>query len=102
MGERIIDNPVTGERATYIETSHETGNARSVIDVDVKPGGGVALHRHAGHDEQIEVLEGEIEVTIAGVRRTFGAGERVVIERGVVHRWRNPAPDRPLRFRGMM
>jgi quercetin dioxygenase-like cupin family protein len=102
MADRTIDNPVTGERATYIETSHETGSARSVIDVQVEPGGGVPTHRHAGHDELIEVLEGEIEVTIDGARRRFAAGERVVIERGMVHAWRNPVPDRRLRFRGMM
>jgi len=102
MEDRTIDNPVTGERATYIETSHETGSARSVIDLEVKPGGGVTTHRHAGHDERIEVLEGEIEVTIDGARRRLGAGEHVVIERDTVHSWRNPTPDRPLRFRGMM
>lgn len=102
MADRTIDNPVTGERATYIETSHETGSARSVIDLEVQPGGGVTIHRHAGHDEHIEVLEGEIEVTMDGARRRFGTGERVVIERGKVHSWRNPNADRPLRFRGMM
>jgi len=102
MGDRTIDNPVTGERVTYIETSHDTGRARSVIDLEVQPGGGVAIHRHAGHDEQIEVLEGEIEVTLNGARRRLGAGERLVIERGTVHAWRNPSPDGLLRFRGMM
>jgi quercetin dioxygenase-like cupin family protein len=102
MIDRTIDNPVTGERATYIETSHETGRTRSVIEIDVQPHGGVPVHRHAGHDEHIEVLEGEIEVTIAGRSRRYGTGERVVIERDVVHAWRNPNADRPLRFRGMM
>ncbi len=102
MSHRTIDNPVTGERATYIETSRETGGARSVIDLEVRPGGGVPVHRHAGHDERIEVLEGEIEVTIEGARRRLTAGQCLVIERGTVHAWRNPAPDRQLRFRGMM
>jgi quercetin dioxygenase-like cupin family protein len=102
MTERTIDNPVTGERATCIETSHDTSNARSIIDLEVQPGGGVPTHRHAGHDERIEVLDGEIEVELDGVKRRFGPGEHVVIERGTVHAWRNPAPDRRLRFRGMM
>jgi Cupin domain len=51
---------------------------------------------------RIEVLDGEIEVTVGGVTRRLGAGERVVIQRGTVHAWRNPSSDRKLRFRGMM
>jgi quercetin dioxygenase-like cupin family protein len=102
MADRTIDNPITGERATYIETSHETGSERSVIDLEVQPGGGVSTHRHADHDELIEVLEGEIEVTLDSVNRRYGAGEHVVIERGTVHAWRNPSRDRSLRFRGKM
>ena len=102
MRQRTIENPVTGERATYVETSRETARARTVIDLEVRGGGGVPLHRHAGHDEHIEVLEGEIEVVVDGARRLFAAGERVSIARGAMHSWRNPAPDRRLRFRGVM
>lgn len=102
MAERTIENPVTGERATYIESSHENGCARTVIDLDVRPRGGVPIHRHRDHDEQIEVLEGQIEVTVEGVRRTFGVGETTVIPRGVKHSWRNPSTEKALRFRGMM
>src|SRR5262245_53099775 len=102
MEERIIENPVTGERATFVETSRETGGKRTVADLEVTPGGGVPTHRHTDHEERIEVVEGEIEVTLGGQKRRFGAGEHVVIERGTVHAWRNPSPDRNLRFRGTM
>jgi quercetin dioxygenase-like cupin family protein len=102
MQDRIIENPVTGERATFIETSRETSGARSVAVFDVTPGGGVPTHRHTDHEERIEVVEGEIEVTMAGVKRRFGAGGHVLIERGTVHAWRNPSLDQTLRFRGTM
>jgi len=58
------------------------------------------MHRHEGHEERIDVVEGEIEVTSDGVRRRLGVGEHIVITRGALHAWRNPTPDRRLRFRG--
>jgi quercetin dioxygenase-like cupin family protein len=102
MDDRTIENPVTGQRATFIETARESGGARTVADVETAPGGGVLQHRHADHEERIDVLEGEIEVTIGGVTRRLPAGEHVVVEAGAVHSWRNPSPDRLLRFRATM
>jgi quercetin dioxygenase-like cupin family protein len=99
---RTIENPVTGERATFVETSAESGGARSVLDFDVAARGGVPTHRHATHEERIEVLDGAIEVTSAGKKRRYGAGEVVVLAPGEVHSWRNPATDRTLRFRVTM
>ena len=100
--ERTIINTATGEKATYLETSLETGGARSCLEVETKPGGGVPVHQHAEHDELIEVLDGEIEVTMNGKKRRLGPGERVLIERGTAHRWCNPSADRDLKFRGGM
>lgn len=100
MGERTIDNPVTGERATFIETSRESGGRHTVAELDVRPGGGVPLHHHTEHEERIDVLEGEIEVTANGVAHRYVAGQRVDIPHGTVHRWRNPSPNQRLRFRG--
>lgn len=102
MGDRAIQNPVTGQRVVFVETARESGGARTVLDVDTAPGGGVLTHRHADHEEWIDVLDGEIEVTIGGVARRAGAGERIVIEADAVHSWRNPTADRLLRFRGTM
>lgn len=102
MDDRTIENPVTGERAVFVETSRESGGARSVADFETTPGGGVPKHRHANHVERIEVLEGEIEVIVGRTKRRLGPGDHVVIERGQVHAWRNPSSKQKLRFRGSM
>jgi quercetin dioxygenase-like cupin family protein len=102
MDDRTIHNPVTGEVCTFIATSRETEGARTIAEIEVTPGGGVPTHRHGDHEERIEVLEGEIEVTLGGVARRCGAGEHVVIEPGAVHSWRNPSRDRNMRFRARM
>lgn len=98
---RTIHNPVSGERATYVETSRESGGARTVMDFEVGASGGVPAHQHATHLERIEVLDGTIEVIVDGVTRRYGPGEAAVIEPGTVHAWRNPS-DAKLRFRGTM
>ena len=100
--QRTFSNPVTGDTATFLEMSKETGGARSVAELEVQPGGGVPIHQHADHGEQIEVLAGELEVVLSGKKRRLGPGERVVIERGVTHLWRNPSPDRVLLMRATM
>ncbi|HLK12459.1 MAG TPA: cupin domain-containing protein [Candidatus Binatia bacterium] len=102
MGDRAIQNPVTGERAVFVETSCESNGARTVGEVEVRPGGGVFAHRHAEHEERIEVLEGELEVTLGWVRCRLQAGEQVVVPRGTVHGWRNLSSERTARFRGTM
>jgi quercetin dioxygenase-like cupin family protein len=102
MADRTIENPVTGERARFVETSAETGGRRTIGEIEVAPGGGVFRHRHAHHEERIEVLDGEIEVTMGREARRLRAGEHVVVPRGAIHGWRNPTADRPLRFRGTM
>jgi quercetin dioxygenase-like cupin family protein len=102
MDDRPIENPVTGQRVVFSDTARASRGARTVVDVDTTPGGGVLLHKHADHEEWIEVVDGEIELTLEGATRRLGAGEKIVIAAGAVHSWRNPSPDRVLRFRGTM
>ena len=102
MGERTISNPVSGERCTFLETSRETNAARTIAEFDVTPGGGVPTHRHSEHSERIEVLDGEIEVTMNGTQHRIGPGDVFVIEPRAVHSWRNPSTDRHLKARMTM
>lgn len=102
MSSQTITNPVTGERATFIETSLQTGGARTVGELEIECLGGVPGHFHDAHDERIDVLEGEIEVIVNGMGRRLRAGEHIVIPRGTVHAWRNPSREESLRFRGTM
>lgn len=102
MSTQTITNPVTGERATFVETSVQTGGARTVGMLEIDRLGGVPGHFHDAHDERIDVVDGEIEVVVEGVTSRLRAGEHIVIPRGVVHSWRNPSSAEPLTFRGTM
>ena len=41
---RRIQNPVQGDAVTFLETSAESGGARSLLALEVMPGGRVTAH----------------------------------------------------------
>lgn len=62
-----IENPITGERVTFLNTSADTDGEMVLIDVTVAPDGFVAAeHLHPYQSERFEVLEGEVEPGLAG------------------------------------
>lgn len=85
-------NPLTGEKAMLVESAHESGGARIVVDFAVEKDGFVPGGEHV-HDhctEHLEVKSGEITFLIDGEERTLGAGEDVTVVPGTWHRWWNP------------
>jgi len=94
-----IENPVTGERVTFLRTSAQTGGEFVLIDTTVAPNGFVAAeHLHPYQSERFEILEGEVEFKVGGELVTAGAGDVVVVEPGTAHRFRN-AGEGEVRFR---
>lgn len=69
-----------------------TLNGGSVIRVvDMLPGGASPMHRTNSIDYGV-VLTGEVELELdGGVSETCRAGD-VIVQRGTIHRWRNPSP----------
>ena len=91
---RRIVNPVQRDAATFLETSEESGGARTLVELEVAPGGKVTPHYHLGYSERFNVLEGRLSVEIDGVRRELEAGGEAVAEPRSVHSWSNPGADR--------
>jgi quercetin dioxygenase-like cupin family protein len=96
-GKRRYYHPVQKDYATFLETSEETGGTRTLIEIDLAPGGGNAPHYHLSYDEHFEVLEGSLEVQLGAYSRVLHPGERAVAHRTVLHRFRNPT-DEPAKF----
>ena len=84
--ERTVHNPVTGERWTSLVRGHDTGGAavegRGHLPPGTRPPG---IHRHPNQDEKITVVSGLICVRVGDEEREYGAGESVVLPRGVWH-----------------
>ena len=94
-----IENPITGERVTFLKTSAETDGESVLIDTTVAPNGFVAAeHLHPYQSERFEILRGEVEFKLDGEIAVAKAGDVVMVEPGTPHRFRNTG-DEEIRFR---
>jgi quercetin dioxygenase-like cupin family protein len=95
----IIENPVTGERITFLATSADTDGDMVVIETVVQPGGFVAAaHIHPKQEERFEVVSGTLGLKVDGEEIVAGPGETLTIPAGTPHRFWN-AGDEEVRFR---
>jgi mannose-6-phosphate isomerase-like protein (cupin superfamily) len=95
----VIENPVTGERIVFLETSAETNGEAVVFECFVKPSGFVAKpHVHPSQTELFEILEGSLVFKLHGRELPAGPGDRILVPPGTKHQFRN-ASDEEARFR---
>jgi mannose-6-phosphate isomerase-like protein (cupin superfamily) len=93
-----IENPVTGERLVFHQTSADTRGERVVFETVVQPDGFVAAaHVHPFQEERFQVLAGTVGFRVGRRRFEAGAGERLVVPLGTAHRFWN-AGDEVARF----
>ena len=90
-------SPVQKDAATFLQTSEETEGERTLIEIEVAPGGGPKPHYHKTYTEHFEVLDGTLEVLVGEETRALPAGQKVVVPRNTLHRFRN-ATDETVRF----
>jgi mannose-6-phosphate isomerase-like protein (cupin superfamily) len=94
-----IENPITGERVTFLKTSAETDGELVVFDTAVAPGGFVAAeHLHPYQSERFEILSGEVEFKLAKEVFTARPRDVVMVESGTSHQFRNLGNEE-IRFR---
>jgi quercetin dioxygenase-like cupin family protein len=90
-------SPAQKDAATFLQTSEETEGERTLIEIEVAPGGGPKPHYHKTYTEHFEVLDGTLEVLVGRETRALSAGQKVVVPRNTLHRFRN-ATDETVRF----
>jgi quercetin dioxygenase-like cupin family protein len=79
---------VVGDTYTILLTGKDTSGRFCFIDMHVPPGGGPPAHRH-DFEETFTLLEGELEVTFRGAKRTIRAGDTVNIPANAPHQFHN-------------
>jgi quercetin dioxygenase-like cupin family protein len=72
----------------------------SLLEFELKPGGGVDPHFHKGHSDSFFVLEGEVEFHVGDEVVNGTVGSYVLAPPNVVHFFRNVG-DRPARILNM-
>jgi quercetin dioxygenase-like cupin family protein len=77
-------------------SSAETGGQFSMIEGVMPPGGDGGPHIHHREDESMQLLEGQLEVTIGSDHFTLRQGESYFAPRGIPQRLQNRG-DQPAR-----
>jgi mannose-6-phosphate isomerase-like protein (cupin superfamily) len=91
---QIIENPVSGERITFLQTAADTDGELLAIELELAPDGHVpGLHVHPAQEERFEVLHGTMRFRMGRKRITANAGDVVVVPPGVAHRFANGGED---------
>jgi quercetin dioxygenase-like cupin family protein len=99
---QTLENPVTGERITFLKTAADTGGEYCEIDLQLTPDGAVpGTHVHPFQEERFEVIAGTMKFRLGLRRVVAGPGEVVVVPAGAVHNFAN-AGDETARVRVRM
>jgi quercetin dioxygenase-like cupin family protein len=89
-----IENPVTGERLVFRQTSRETNGASVVIETYVQPNGFVAAaHVHPSQEERFEVLRGSVGFRVGREKIVAGPGKRLTVPAGTPHKFWNAGDE---------
>jgi quercetin dioxygenase-like cupin family protein len=85
-----IENPVNGERITWVETAASSDGEVLSFDLALRPDAAVAAeHRHPRQEESFTVTAGKIGLAVSGRERVLGPGEDAAVPAGVPHHWWN-------------
>ena len=95
---RRFYNPVQKDAAIFLETCEENNGTRTLIQVELAPGGGNGVHRHLEFAEHFEVLEGALTVHLDGIDHLLCPGDTAVAAAGRAHSFRS-ASDTTTVFR---
>jgi quercetin dioxygenase-like cupin family protein len=91
---QTLENPVTGERFTFLHTAASTGGELLAFELGLKPGGAVPIpHVHPIQTERFEVVAGRMRFRV-GFRHVIAeAGDVVAVEPGVMHGFANAGDE---------
>jgi mannose-6-phosphate isomerase-like protein (cupin superfamily) len=95
---QTVENPVTGERLTFVETARETGGEYVLFEALITPGGTLAsAHLHPYQTERFELVSGTLTMKVGGRKLEAKPGDVVVIEPGTPHNFWNKTAE-PVRM----
>jgi mannose-6-phosphate isomerase-like protein (cupin superfamily) len=90
----VIENPVTGERVTFLRRGEDTDGELVELEISAEPFAiGPPAHVHEHQVETFEILEGSVTGTLDEEPFTLSASESFVIPAGTPHRWWNDGEE---------
>ena len=91
---QTIENPVSGERITFVKTAADTDGELLAIDMTLAPDGHVpGAHVHPEQEERFEIESGTMKFRMNGKTILAGPGDTVVVPPGARHKFSNAGED---------
>jgi quercetin dioxygenase-like cupin family protein len=91
---QTIENPVSGEKITFIRTAADTDGELLEIELELTADGAVpGAHLHPEQEERFEVREGTMAFRMGLKRIVAGPGEVVTVPAGKVHAFKNAGDE---------
>lgn len=95
---QTIDNPVTGEHITFLNTTADTDGTALLFECRVDPGKApLPPHFHPSQTERFTMLDGILGARVGAEVYTLLPGQSLTLPARVVHQWWN-ATTEPVRF----
>jgi quercetin dioxygenase-like cupin family protein len=91
--QRRIYHPIQRDAAIFLETAEESGGARTLLEVELAPGGRNEPHRHLTYAEHFEAVEGDLTVRLGRASSVLSPGEQVVAPPGSAHCFANETAE---------
>ena len=89
---RIITDPLTGQRLTFLQTAADSEGRSLRAEVRLEPEGFVPRHVHLRQHERLEVLTGSVRLRTRGDNRVLGPGDSAEVRRRRLHAVANLGP----------
>ena len=90
----VIENPVTGERIVFRQTSAGTNGELLQFELTLKPHGFVPVeHVHSRQEERVEVASGSVRYRLGGKEESLSAGQAAVLPPSIPHTLWNGTDD---------
>jgi mannose-6-phosphate isomerase-like protein (cupin superfamily) len=86
----VIENPLTGEQITFLQTAADTNGAVLQCKFVIQPGGFPFIaHLHPKQEERFKMLAGQLRIWLGTEERVISAGEELIVPAGTPHNWKN-------------
>ena len=92
----VVEAPLFGARATFLETAEQTGGELLRVEVVLPPGFSVSEHVHPAQEERHRVVHGTLRARVGGQQRDYVEAETAIGPPGVPHAWANPSDSEDL------
>ena len=93
---RTIENPIAGERVTFLATAEETDGEYVRVRAEASAGArGTVMHYHLAYTEAFEALKGRLDMCVGSKENhlVLAEGESVFVPLSTAHRFWNSSSE---------